>query len=80
MNAKPVDNLIRDFITQDISAALESFEITKKVEHQGLKGKAREIFVQKLVGEREQVVGDFDAECLGPGSGKDLAAAGQPAP
>jgi hypothetical protein len=48
MNAKPVDNLIRDFITQDISAALESFEITKKVEHQGLKGKAREIFVQKL--------------------------------
>jgi Domain of unknown function (DUF6602) len=43
-----VDNLIRDFVTQDISAALESFEITKKVEHQGLKGKAREIFVQRL--------------------------------
>src|SRR6266508_4002978 len=43
-----VDNLIREFVMQDISAALESFEITKKVEHQGLKGKAREIFVQKL--------------------------------
>jgi hypothetical protein len=48
MCAKPVDNLIRDFVTQDISAAIQSFEITKKVEHKGLKGKAREIFVQKL--------------------------------
>jgi hypothetical protein len=48
VNMPAVDNLIRDFVTQDISAALESFEITKKVEHQGLKGKAREIFVQRL--------------------------------
>jgi hypothetical protein len=43
-----VDNLLRDLIIGDIAAAMESFEITKRIEHQGLKGKAREIFVKKL--------------------------------
>ena len=47
-NTQVVDNLIRDFIRRDIAGAIEAFEITKKIEHQGLKGKAREIFVQKL--------------------------------
>ena len=43
-----VDNLIRNFILQDIAIAMNSFELTKDIEHQGLKGKAREIFVEKL--------------------------------
>jgi hypothetical protein len=43
-----VDNLIRNFILRDIATAMESFEITKDVEHRGLKGKAREIFAEKL--------------------------------
>jgi hypothetical protein len=43
-----VNNLVRDFVLQDISAAMDSFEKTRAVEHRGLKGKAREIFVKKL--------------------------------
>jgi hypothetical protein len=48
MSARTDDNLIRDFVTKDISGAIEDFEISKKVKHAGLKGKAREIFIQKL--------------------------------
>jgi hypothetical protein len=48
MSAPPADNLIRDFVRRDISAAIQAFEITRKIEHQGLKGKAREIFVRNL--------------------------------
>lgn len=51
------DNLIRDFVLRDIGASIEAFEITKKIEHRGLKGKAREIFVQQLF--RSLVSDDF---------------------
>lgn len=43
-----IDNLIRDFVLQDIKIAMDSFELTKAISHQGLKGKARELFVERL--------------------------------
>jgi hypothetical protein len=43
-----VKNLIRDFVTRDVSKAIESYKLAASLKHQGLKGKAREIFVQQL--------------------------------
>ena len=43
-----IDNLLRTLIIKDIESAMKEFEITRKIEHKGLKGKAREIFVKKL--------------------------------
>jgi hypothetical protein len=43
-----VKSLIRDFVTHSVSKAIEEFELASAVKHQGLKGKAREIFVQRV--------------------------------
>jgi hypothetical protein len=62
------NNLIRNFIRNDIAAAIRSFETTKRVKHRGLKGAAREIFVEKLF--RSLLSDDFR---LGHGVITDIA-------
>jgi hypothetical protein len=50
-------NLIRDFARKDVANAIAAFESSRKIEHPGVKGRAREIFTQRLL--RKFLSADF---------------------